>query len=101
PPSWWAGVVAGDLAATLTTRAPGYLVDGAQDWDRRALEAIEALDVDRLGALGPEESRQVVAHGWAPLLVATQLARDQGAAPPEVVHAAPHGVGYVVARFAR
>ncbi len=93
-------VVAGDLSATLTDRSPGYLVEGAQDWDRRALGAIESLDVDTLRGLGPDAARDVMARGWAPLLVAVQMAHELGLGRPDVRYAAPHGVGHVVARFA-
>ncbi len=90
-------IAAGDLAATLATTSPGYLVDGAPAWDERAVAAVQAGDVDAFGALGPEEAARVQARGWAPITVALRLAEAAGVSLADAAYLAPRGVGQLVA----
>lgn len=88
----------GDLAATLETSSPGYLVAGAEGWNATATAAVVALDVDALAVLGPQEAERVQARGWAPLLVLTHLAADAGLRFTKVSAYAVGGVGQLIAR---
>lgn len=90
-------VAAGDLSASREVTSPGYLVEGAVDWDAAALAAIEVGDVAAFGRLGPAEARRVGARGWAPLAVVLQLARTAGLAFTRAEVTAPRGVGQLVA----
>jgi hypothetical protein len=90
-------VAAGDLAATLDTTSPGYLVEGAVDWDAAAVAALRAGDVEAMAALGPDGAGQVQARGWAPLAVLLTVARKQQHTFGEVTYHAPRGVGQLVA----
>ncbi len=90
-------IAAGDLAATLTERSPGYLVDGATSWDGAAVAAVRAGDPDAFAQLGPEDAARVRARGWAPIVVALQLAAPDHLAFAEVHYLAPRGVGQLVA----
>jgi hypothetical protein len=91
-------VAAGDLAATLGTSSPGYLVDGATDWDAAVVDAFRALDVEVMSDLGPREALRVQARGWAPLAVLLRVARRLERPFGEVSYHAPRGVGQLVAR---
>jgi hypothetical protein len=91
-------VAAGDLAATLSTTSPGYLVDGAEDWDASVIAAFRARDVDAMATLGPVEASRVQARGWAPLAVLLRVAHRLERGFGEVSYHAPRGVGQLVAR---
>jgi hypothetical protein len=91
-------VAAADLAATLTTASPGYLVEGASGWDERAVAAVRRGDVGSLAALGPAEATRVQARGWAPLVVLLRVAARAGHRFDVVRYHAPRGVGQLVAR---
>jgi aromatic ring-opening dioxygenase LigB subunit len=93
-------VAAGDLSAARETTSPGYLVEGAVDWDRAALAALEAGDVEAFATLGPAEARRVAARGWAPLTVLLQVARAAGVELDRCELSAPRGVGQLVATSA-
>jgi hypothetical protein len=91
-------VAAGDLAATLTTTSPGYLVEGATAFDAAAVAALRAVDEDAFAALGPLVAGRVQARGWGPMTVALAAARLAGPTFAEVSYHAPRGVGQVVGR---
>lgn len=90
-------VAAGDLSAARDTTSPGYLVEGAVEFDDAALAAVRATDVDALAELGPERAGLVVARGWAPLVVLLHLARRAGLKIEHADLLAPRGVGQLVA----
>jgi hypothetical protein len=90
-------VAAGDLAATLDTTSPGYLVAGAADWDANLVAAVRAGDAHAAGSLGPEEAGRVQARGWAPITVALSLAQGCEWRFRAVTYLAPKGVGQIVA----
>ncbi len=53
----WAGaadrvaiIAMGDGSAALTVKAPGYLVDGAQLWQKRVTQALADVDLETIGA---------------------------------------------------
>jgi hypothetical protein len=91
-------VTAGDLAATLDTSSPGYLVDGAAEWDAAAVAAVRDRDLDGFAALGPGRARDVRARGWAPLLVLLGVLAQCDRRFDEVDYLVPRGVGQLVAR---
>jgi hypothetical protein len=91
-------VAAGDLAATLDTSSPGYLVEGAIDWDAAAVAAVRAGDVEAMAGLGPGDATRVQARGWAPLAVLLTVADQLQHRFGEVTYLAPRGVGQLVAR---
>jgi len=90
-------IAAGDLAATLDTTSPGYLVEGASNWDARLVAAVRAGDQQAAGHLGPDEAGRVQARGWAPITVALSLAQGCDWRFGEVTYLAPKGVGQIVA----
>jgi hypothetical protein len=90
-------VAAADLAASLTTASPGYLVEGADTWDAAVVEAVRAGDADAMGALGPADAARVQARGWAPLVVLLRVAARQEHRFERVAYHAPRGVGQLVA----
>jgi hypothetical protein len=90
-------VATGDLAATLGTSSPGYLVEGADAWDAAAVEAFRTGDAEGMAALGPEDATRVQARGWAPLAVLLAIAKQQQHGFAEVSYHAPRGVGQLVA----
>lgn len=90
-------VAAGDLSAGLTPKAPLTLVEGAQAWEDEVVEVVAGGRLERIARMGPSEAARVGARGWAPLVVLAGIC--QAAAIGLVVrhHAAPRGVGYLVA----
>lgn len=90
-------VAAGDLSAGLDQRSPLHTVEGASDWDARAVEVVDSGSLKHLGPLGPREAARVGALGWAPMAVL------HGATARPKIHfvrthySAPRGVGYLVA----
>lgn len=90
-------LAAGDLSASRDTTSPGYLVEGAVDWDEAAAAALSAGDVDAIARLGPAEARRVAARGWAPLTVAVTVARASDLRFVRCEVRAPRGVGQLVA----
>jgi hypothetical protein len=90
-------LVAGDLSAGLSERAPLYRVDGAQGWDERAVAVVDSGRLDGLARLGPDEARRVGARGWAPLAALHGLAARAKTGIVLRHYSAPRGVGYLVA----
>ncbi|WP_052666700.1 hypothetical protein [Nitriliruptor alkaliphilus] len=90
-------LAAGDLSASRDTTSPGYLVEGAVEWDEAAAAALSDGDVDRFAGLGPAEARRVAARGWAPLAVAVAVARAAELRFVRCEVHAPRGVGQLVA----
>jgi hypothetical protein len=93
-------VAAGDLSASRDTTSPGYVVEGAVEWDEAAVAALRPGDLDAFAALGPAEARRVAARGWAPLAVVLQVARAADLRFRRVELTAPLGVGQLVATSA-
>jgi hypothetical protein len=91
-------LASGDLAATLDTSSPGYLVEGATAFDEAAVAAVRAVDEGAFAALGPAEAGRVQARGWGPLTVALAAARLVGLSFAAVDYHAPRGVGQLVGR---
>ena len=90
-------VAAGEGSAALSERAPRHHVDGADAWQEQYVAAWQDGDAQAIAALGPGEAARVHARGWAPATVTAAAAVGAGLEPSLCHHAAPRGVGYVVA----
>lgn len=94
-------LVVGDGSAGLTVKSPGYLVDGASDFDDMTCAALGSADLEALASLDRVEAQRVMSGGVAVwLAVANALSDRVGNAPitASLTHrSAPHGVGYAVA----
>lgn len=90
-------VVAGDLSAGLTARAPLAAVDGARAFDDQVVDVVASGRLDGLTRLGPGEARRVGALGWAPLMVLHGACARAGTGIAVRTYGAPRGVGYLVA----
>lgn len=93
-------VAAGDLSAGLTERSPLHLVEGARDWDARAVDVVDSGRLEGLGRLGPAEAARVGALGWAPMAVLHGAAARAKVGLVRRHYSAPRGVGYLVAHGA-
>lgn len=92
-------VVAGDLAATLTAGSPGYLVEGASDFDAQVVAAaVDSPDrlADVLARFGPRAAERVMAKGWMPLRLLAACAVQCSATLDVAAYEAPRGVGQIV-----
>ncbi len=96
----WSVVAVGDGSAGLSAQAPLHLVAGASAWQDAYVAALDAGDLDVLAGLGPKRARAVGSRGWAPSVFAAAVARHAGLRLAVTFHAAPRGVGYVVASSA-
>jgi hypothetical protein len=93
-------VAAADLSAALTETSPGYLADGAADWDRRLVGAFTRRDTAAVAGLGPHDAARMRAIGWAALTVlagATAVARL--AVAGDLRYDVVRGVGRLTGRF--
>lgn len=93
-------VAAGDLSAGLTQRSPLHTVEGAEEFDARVVEAVDAGRLDSLDRLGPEEARRVGARGWAALATLHGTLETAKLGLVRRHYSAPEGVGYLVAQGA-
>ncbi len=92
-------VSAGDLSACLDESSPGYVVAGADAWDREAVTAVRRGDAAAFAALGPADAERVMARSWPPLAVLAGAVAAARLTPTEVRYAAPRGVGQLVAAY--
>ena len=96
-------VVMADLSACRTERAPGAFRPEAADFDASVAEAFRTGTPQRLLALDPARSADLLVTGRAPLqvLAGAFRRRHRGSGPAvrgRVLHeGAPYGVGYLVA----
>jgi hypothetical protein len=95
-------VVMGDGSSTLSLKAPGYLVSGAQQWQDHAASALAAADVEALTAISADDAVRFGATGraaWQVLAGAARGSRDWDA--ELLAQDDRYGVAYLVARWAR
>jgi len=90
-------VAAGDLSAGLTPKAPLTLVEGATAWEEEVVDVVAGGRLERVARMGPGEAARVGALGWAPLVVLAGVCRAAAIGMVVRHHAAPRGVGYLVA----
>lgn len=88
-------LAAGDLAATLTTASPGYLVEGAEDHDRAIVAAVRDVDPAALTATSADAER-FRTRALPALAVLVALHDREGTRPQELTYHAPRGVGQLV-----
>jgi hypothetical protein len=94
-------LVMGDGAATLTTRAPGYVVEGAGEWQRDVDHMLGSAAVEAVAALATDDADRVAAGGRAAWQVLAGAARESAWQGTLLAAEAPYGVGYTVATWQR
>jgi hypothetical protein len=104
-------LVMGDGSAALTAKAPGYLVEGATEWQRHVDHALGSADVEAVAALSADDAHRYLAMGRAAWQVLAGAARGAGQPTGErqgttwqgtlLAAEAPYGVGYTVATWER
>lgn len=92
-------IAMGDGAATLSVKAPGYLVEGADQWQKLLTQALAEADVAALKAIAPQDADTFQAAGRVVWQVAAGAAEKAGPrwAGELLADEAPYGVGYQVA----
>lgn len=93
-------IAAGDLSAGLEERSPLHLIEGAREWDARAVDVVGTGRLDGLAELGPIEAKRVGALGWAPMAVLHGAVARAKIGLVCRHYSAPCGVGYLVAHGA-
>jgi hypothetical protein len=91
-------IVVADGSAGRSLKAPGYLIDGAEEFDTRVVQAIATADTRALEGLDVLEGDRVQAGGvgvWKAVGAAVQ----GDFAPQLLLDEAPLGVGYFVATW--
>ena len=92
-------VVLGDGSAGLGPKAPGYVIDGAQDFDDVLAAALASGDASVLASLDSAEGQRVQAAG-VPVFRALGAALSGRAIDASLrLHTSPFGVGYFVATW--
>jgi hypothetical protein len=94
-------LVMGDGAATLTPRAPGYVVEGARQWQRDVDQMLGSASVEAVAALSPDDAERFAAAGRAAWQVLAGAARGSTWRGTLLAAEAPYGVGYTVATWQR
>ncbi|MEV4710127.1 class III extradiol dioxygenase subunit B-like domain-containing protein [Micromonospora sp. NPDC049374] len=99
----WALLVMGDGSACRGEKAPGYADPRAEAYDETVARALADADGDALLGLDADLSAQLKAAGRAPWQVLAGAARAAGGQWRGELryHAAPYGVGYLVANWER
>ncbi|MGP4047871.1 class III extradiol dioxygenase subunit B-like domain-containing protein [Streptomyces sp. 2A115] len=92
-------LVMGDASACRTLKAPGYLDERAEGFDREVARALETADVAALKALDAELAYELKASGRAPWQVLAGAAEGAGLGGTLLYEDAPYGVGYMVATW--
>ncbi len=92
-------VVMADLSACRTERAPGAFHHDAADFDARVADAFRTGTPQRLLALDPTQSADLLVTGRAPLQVLAGAfdGTGSGVRGRVLYEGAPYGVGYLVA----
>ena len=104
-------IAMGDGAATLTVKAPGYLVEGAEQWQKLVTQALAEADVAAIKAIASADAGTFQAAGrvaWQVAAGATD-GRADAAEPSGAGHwvgelladESPYGVAYLVAVWQR
>jgi hypothetical protein len=89
-------LVAGDLSACLHAASPGYVVDGAREWETEVVEAIGRGDLHALRRADADAGR-VGARSWPLPRLAAAMAAHRGLRLRDCVHVDARGFGRVVA----
>ncbi|MEU3374265.1 class III extradiol dioxygenase subunit B-like domain-containing protein [Streptomyces sp. NPDC006711] len=89
-------LVLGDGSACRTLKAPGYLDERAQPFDRAVAAALGAADLAALKSLDDGLAHELKAAGRAPWQVLAGAADGAGLGGRLLYEDAPYGVGYFV-----
>lgn len=96
-------IAMGDGSAALTVKAPGYLVDGAQLWQKEIAQALADVDLDVIAAIDAAESSAFVVAGRPAWQVLAGAARDRTRSGrwrgDLLADESPYGVAYPVATW--
>lgn len=96
-------IAMGDGSAALTVKAPGYLVDGAQLWQKEIAHALADVDLDVIAAIDADESSAFVVAGrpaWQVLAGAARATTGAGRWRGDLLaNESPYGVAYQVATW--
>ena len=97
-------IAMGDGSAGLTLKAPGYLVDGAQLWQKQITQALADVELEVIRDIEPADAAKFVAAGrpaWQALAGAAETASTaRGRWRGELLaDESPYGVAYVVATW--
>jgi hypothetical protein len=93
-------LVLGEGSARRSLKAPGYLDERAEEFDRGVAEGLATGDAEgRLASLDDELAFELMASGRAPWQVLAAAA-GPGRGADLLYDAAPYGVGYFVAAWA-
>lgn len=92
----------GDGSAALSVRAPGYLVDGAEQWQEGVTAALGSANHGVLAALSVADATAFVAAGRPAWQVLAGAAASSGRWTGQLAAAeAPYGVAYVAVSWHR
>jgi len=106
-------IAMGDGAATLTVKAPGYLVEGADQWQELVTQALAEADLAAVKAIAPADADTFQAAGrvaWQVAAGAADGAAEPSGADPSgaerwvgelLADESPYGVAYLVAVWQR
>lgn len=97
-------IAMGDGAATLTVKAPGYLVEGAEQWQKLVTQALAEADVAAIKAITSTDADTFQAAGRVAWQVAAGAADPSGAerwVGELLADESPYGVAYLVAVWQR
>jgi hypothetical protein len=94
-------LVMGDGSARRSERGPGYLDERAEPFDQRVARALAGADAEGLLGLDPGLARDLLVAGRASWQVAAGAAGGSAFDGVLHAHAAPYGVGYLVASWLR
>ncbi|WP_371404168.1 class III extradiol dioxygenase subunit B-like domain-containing protein [Kribbella sp. NBC_00662] len=92
-------LVMGDGSARRSEHSPVHLHPRAEIFDTTVASALQHSDLDVLKALDPDLAAELQAAGRAPWQVLAGALEGTALAADLTYHAAPYGVGYLVASF--
>ncbi|MBQ1089848.1 class III extradiol dioxygenase subunit B-like domain-containing protein [Streptomyces sp. B93] len=92
-------LVMADASACRTLKAPGYLDERAEPFDREVARALGAADIAALKALDGGLARELKASGRAGWQVLAGAGEEAGLTGALLYEGAPYGVGYIVATW--
>ncbi|MEV4741293.1 class III extradiol dioxygenase subunit B-like domain-containing protein [Streptomyces sp. NPDC049555] len=92
-------LVMGDGSACRTVKAPGYLDERAEPFDKLAARALGTADTAALAGLDAELAGELQAAGRAPWQVLAGAAGEAALRGALLYEDAPYGVGYFVAAW--
>lgn len=92
-------LVVADGSARRSLKAPGHLDERAQPFDEAVAAALRTADLDALAGLDPALAAELLATGRAGWQVAAAVGAGRAWASELLLHEAPYGVAWLVARW--